>query len=77
MGSCSCNKPIPKIPPLPKGVTPININISYKMNNNNTHTNNIKDLKNKYNNIKTKNVFFYEDLEEQESYIKNYKSFIS
>ena len=77
MGSCSCSKPIPKIPPSPKGVTPININISYKMSNNNTHTNNIKDLKNKYNNIKTKNVFFYEDLEEQESYIKNYKSFIS
>ena len=50
----------------------ININI-----NDNTKINDITNLNRKYNDIKLKNKIFYDDIEEQESYIENYRGFIS
>ena len=50
----------------------ININI-----NDNTKITDITNLNRKYNDIKLKNKIFYDDIEEQESYIENYRGFIS
>ena len=50
----------------------ININI-----NDYTKKNEVNDLNRKYNEIKSKNKIFYDDIEEQESYIENYRTFIS
>jgi len=44
--------------------------------NDNTKINDLNKLKWHYDDIKIKNKFFYDDIEEQESYINNYKEFI-
>lgn len=85
MGSCSpCKRPSPNFSQ-EKNTTqnPININVkiseNYYNNKNSSFNNNndINTLNKRYNDIKIKNKIFYDDIEEQEGYLENYKKFIS
>ena len=90
--SCPCHKTSPKNinkPPTINNETKnnniINNNINYDNNDNIIRNNNIllynntniNKLTNQYNNIKTKNKQFYDDIEMQEVYTENYKLFLS
>ena len=81
MGSCSCHKLSPKNSQSPPNISynPININIHNNTDKNIyiNDNNNINNLNKQYNDMKFKNRIFYDDIEEQESYIENYKLFIS
>ena len=76
MGQCECYRKPSTNYQFPKNFNEEKpyINIHVK---NSTKINDLNNLYWRYNDIKTKNKFFYDDIEKQESYIKNYKTFIA
>ena len=91
MGQCPCNKQPPSNYKFPTNTSPNDLNknkfmlpkmigeksyVNVRINDN-TNINDLNNLKWRYNDIKTKNKFFYDDIEKQESYIKNYRTFIA
>ena len=53
------------------------IYINNNINDKNKIINDLNTLDNKYNNIKLKNNIFYDDIEEKEEYISNYRAFLT
>ena len=50
---------------------------AYNKNKNNQNNIDINNINKQYNNTKINNIIFYEDIEVQEKYLMNYKSFVS
>ena len=50
---------------------------AYNKNKNNQNNIDINNINKQYNNTKINNIIFYEDVEVQEKYLMNYKSFVS
>ena len=62
---------------LPKNNDDKNIYINNNINDKNKIINDLNTLDKKYNDIKLKNNIFYDDIEEKEEYISNYRAFLT
>ena len=62
---------------LPKNNDDKNIYINNNINEKNKIINDLNTLDKKYNDIKLKNNIFYDDIEEKEEYISNYRAFLT
>ena len=62
---------------LPKNNDDKNIYINNNINEKNKIINDLNTLDKKYNDIKLKNSIFYDDIEEKEEYISNYRAFLT
>ena len=62
---------------LPKNNDDKNIYINNNINDKNKIINDLNTLDKKYNDIKLKNSIFYDDIEEKEEYISNYRAFLT
>ena len=62
---------------LPKNNDDKNIYINNNINEKNKIINDLNTLDKKYNDIKLKNSIFYDDIEEKEEYIYNYRAFLT
>ena len=62
---------------LPKNNDDKNIYINNNINDKNKIINDLNTLDKKYNDIKLKNNIFYDDVEEKEEYISNYRAFLT
>ena len=62
---------------LPKNNDDKNIYINNNINDKNKIINDLHTLDKKYNDIKLKNSIFYDDIEEKEEYISNYRAFLT